>query len=273
MVPRAGRRWEGKVSFTVISQLCDAFFLTKTTCLVDYSRGVDVEEVAGRVQIGAQLLRDAETRVAEAVGAAGPGQPEPVLLESIQSLPRQNGDGTLLAVVPIPGTGTSMAIVGYPVTVPGTAPPSVLPGTAGIVDGRAGLLLDHDQRRVWVNGAARLPVGAPVDGVQPCRPGAAGLAARLHRGQPHGRRPRQPPAPQARPRLRQVPRHRVPRRLPVPPLSRPLTPRPTPSAPPRRPHPVGPTPHGCGSHVAVATWLPHPFGDDGSRPVITARNQ
>jgi hypothetical protein len=114
---------------------------------------VDVEEVAGRVQIGAQLLRDAETRVAEAVGAAGPGQPEPVLLESIQSLPRQNGDGTLLAVVPIPGTGTSMAIVGYPVTVPGTAPPSVLPGTAGIVDGRAGLLLDHDQRRVWVNGA------------------------------------------------------------------------------------------------------------------------
>ena len=46
--------------------------------------------------------------------------------------------GTLLAVVPIPGTGTSLAIVGYP--VPG-------PGAGG------GLLLDHDQRRVWADGS------------------------------------------------------------------------------------------------------------------------
>ena len=69
-------------------------------------------------------------------------------------MPRQNGDGTLLAVVPIPGTGTSMAIVGYPVTVPGVVQSSALP-TAGAqaVGERSGLLLDHDQRRVWVDGA------------------------------------------------------------------------------------------------------------------------
>jgi DNA-binding response OmpR family regulator len=58
-------------------------------------------------------------------------------------------DGTLLAVVPIPGTGKSLAIVGYPVTAPRLpdeeAPPAVS-------DGRAGLLLDHEQRRVWADG-------------------------------------------------------------------------------------------------------------------------
>ena len=69
-------------------------------------------------------------------------------------MPRQNGDGTLLAVVPIPGTGTSMAIVGYPVTVPGAMPSSALPAAGTQTVGqRSGLLLDHDQRRVWVDGA------------------------------------------------------------------------------------------------------------------------
>jgi hypothetical protein len=81
---------------------------------------------------------------------------------------RQPGaDGTLLAVVPIPGTGTSLAIVGYPVTAPvstpfpagtvpaGTVPAGPVPGDiAGRPAGeRPGLLLDHDQRRVWVDGA------------------------------------------------------------------------------------------------------------------------
>ena len=64
------------------------------------------------------------------------------------AVPPQGTDGTLLAVVPIPGTGTSLAIVGYPVTAQGAlggvpAPPE---------EGRPGLLLDHDQRRLWVNG-------------------------------------------------------------------------------------------------------------------------
>ena len=62
--------------------------------------------------------------------------------------PARNTDGTLLAVVPIPGTGTSLAIVGYPVTaVPGRGTAAAAPGA------HAGLVLDHDQRRVWADGA------------------------------------------------------------------------------------------------------------------------
>jgi len=99
------------------------------------------------VQIGAQLLGGAEAR-----DATDPGRPE-----SEHPVSRAKADGTLLAVVPIPGTGTSMAIVGYPVTAPGSVPAAVAVG--GGVDGaeqragRTGLLLDHDQRRVWVDGA------------------------------------------------------------------------------------------------------------------------
>jgi hypothetical protein len=81
-------------------------------------------------------------------------------------------DGTLLAVVPIPGTGTSLAIVGYPVAPGGTVPVGQVPeglvrdghalvgaalagpGAAGRPAGeRSGLLLDHEQRRVLVDGA------------------------------------------------------------------------------------------------------------------------
>ncbi len=73
-------------------------------------------------------------------------------------------DGTLLAVVPIPGTGTSLAIVGYPVTTPGTlaglVPTAGSPSGGGAAGGvavgtgeRPGLMLDHEQRRVWVDGA------------------------------------------------------------------------------------------------------------------------
>jgi DNA-binding response OmpR family regulator len=66
-------------------------------------------------------------------------------------------DGTLLAIVPIPGTGTSLAIVGYPVSnaaagLPGDAGnPAAGDGEAG-VPAAAGLLLDHEQRRVWADG-------------------------------------------------------------------------------------------------------------------------
>jgi hypothetical protein len=83
---------------------------------------------------------------------------------------RQPGaDGTLLAVVPIPGTGTSLAIVGYPVTAPGSIVAAAGPFSVGLTPGgpvlngtpaagqpageRHGLLLDHDQRRVWADGA------------------------------------------------------------------------------------------------------------------------
>jgi hypothetical protein len=84
------------------------------------------------MQIGTRLLGSAQTT------PANPESPPPP-------------DGTLLAVVPIPGTGTSLAIVGYPVTTgPGTPGVSVSPDEA---DGHTGLLLDHDQRRVFVDGA------------------------------------------------------------------------------------------------------------------------
>jgi hypothetical protein len=97
------------------------------------------------VQIGAQLLGGVE-----AWEVADPGQPGPEY-----ATPGQKSDGTLLAVVPIPGTGTSMAIVGYPVTAPGGAPSMGSPGVDAPerAPGRIGLLLDHDQRRVWVDGA------------------------------------------------------------------------------------------------------------------------
>jgi DNA-binding response OmpR family regulator len=84
------------------------------------------------------LGRAEATAVAQAPGA----EPLP--------LPGPGADGTLLAVVPIPGTRTSLAIVGYPVTMPGDAPAAQPAGQP--VGERPGLLLDHDQRRVWVGG-------------------------------------------------------------------------------------------------------------------------
>ena len=82
------------------------------------------------MQIGTRLLGRAEA----AVPASAPA----------------SADGTLLAVVPIPGTGTSLAIVGYPVSAPGAV--SAGYGRADTADVRTGLMLDHDQRRVWVDG-------------------------------------------------------------------------------------------------------------------------
>jgi Transcriptional regulatory protein, C terminal len=95
------------------------------------------------VQIGTRLLPRPEADLlgaVESAAVAGPG-----------------ADGTLLAIVPIPGTGTSLAIVGYPVS--GEVVPSEDgAGNRGTGDGEVqipaatGLLLDHDQRRVWADG-------------------------------------------------------------------------------------------------------------------------
>ena len=93
-----------------------------------------IREVTARVRIGTQLLGQADE------------QPVP----RVPPVPRQGADGTLLAVVPIPGTGTSLAIVGYPVAGPDGTPEEA---TAAMADGvRTGLLLDHDARRVWADG-------------------------------------------------------------------------------------------------------------------------
>jgi hypothetical protein len=123
--------------------------------------------VAAHVQIGTRVLGRAEADT----GPDGAG-PEPADLSgSLPAvLPRPGGEGTLLAVVPIPGTGTSLAIVGYPVTAPGgplsaaygdaasdavlppgrLPPGTFIPGQAG--NEQSGLFLDHEQRRVWVDG-------------------------------------------------------------------------------------------------------------------------
>jgi DNA-binding response OmpR family regulator len=89
-----------------------------------------VREVTERVRIGTQLLGQADE-------------------QPVTPVPQQGADGTLLAVVPIPGTGTSLAIVGYPVAGPGVAPDEAAAPMEGV---RTGLLLDHEQRRVWADG-------------------------------------------------------------------------------------------------------------------------
>jgi DNA-binding winged helix-turn-helix (wHTH) protein len=82
---------------------------------------------------------------------AGPAQPWD------EQVPPPGRDATLLAVVPIPGTGTSLAIVGYAITTsaadlaaqpaPTARPPSGNPTSPG-----HGLLLDYTQRRVLIDG-------------------------------------------------------------------------------------------------------------------------
>jgi Transcriptional regulatory protein, C terminal len=144
--------------------------------------------VPGHVQIGTRMLGCAEADAGDGPGRAPGGAPageprgdEPARGDADRgearggehSAARQPGaDGTLLAVVPIPGTGTSLAIVGYPVTAPASGPAvavplgpipealvragQVLAGAAlagpGAAGERPGLLLDHEQRRVLVDG-------------------------------------------------------------------------------------------------------------------------
>ena len=82
---------------------------------------------------------------------AGPAQPWD------EQVPPPGRDATLLAVVPIPGTGTSLAIVGYAITTsaadPAARPASAAPPPSGDQASPGhGLLLDHAQRRVLIDG-------------------------------------------------------------------------------------------------------------------------
>ena len=129
----------------------------------------------GRAEADADDGPDGEPAAGEPLGGKQSGG-EPVSERAAARYP--GADGTLLAVVPIPGTGTSLAIVGYPVTahgsvvVPGTVPVGAVPDLlvrdgpvfdgpvfagAGVpgqaADGSPGLLLDQDQRRVWADGS------------------------------------------------------------------------------------------------------------------------
>jgi Transcriptional regulatory protein, C terminal len=117
-----------------------------------------------RMAIGTQLLDERNV-------PAGPERPwdqgDPVL---------PGRDGTLLAVVPLPGTGTSLAVVGYvvstgevkgatyPIAATATATdPAPAPATAHapaqtrardplIATRPIGLTIDDAQRRLWLDG-------------------------------------------------------------------------------------------------------------------------
>jgi len=122
--------------------------------------------VAGHVQIGARMLgragTDGDGRPWAETGAGAGVEVIAQASAATEAVRAPGADGTLLAVVPIPGTGTSLAIVGYPVTATGAA--GIAPDAVSAVldgpghgdpaaGGRPGLLLDHDQRRVWADGA------------------------------------------------------------------------------------------------------------------------
>jgi DNA-binding response OmpR family regulator len=90
--------------------------------------------------IGTHVLADGETvapdpwRPTEALPVRVPGE-----------------EGTLLAVVPLPGTGTSLAIVGYAVSTSDAAGAFQAPSEGAPDTPAPGLRLDHVQRRVWIN--------------------------------------------------------------------------------------------------------------------------
>jgi DNA-binding winged helix-turn-helix (wHTH) protein len=72
-----------------------------------------------------------------------------------EQVPPPGRDATLLAVVPIPGTGTSLAIVGYAITTAAAdlAAPAVQPSPGDQPSpGHGLLLLDHAQRRAVIDG-------------------------------------------------------------------------------------------------------------------------
>jgi DNA-binding winged helix-turn-helix (wHTH) protein len=94
---------------------------------------------AGYVTIGTQLL----SRPA----AQEPGRPWR------EHVPPPGRDATLLAVVPIPGTQTSLAIVGYAISTSGGPEPGPAADHPDLVaEPASGLLIDHVQRRVWIDG-------------------------------------------------------------------------------------------------------------------------
>jgi hypothetical protein len=75
-----------------------------------------------------------------------------------EQVPPAGGDATLLAVVPVPGTGTSLAIVAYAITTSAAIPaaPGHTPSghdSAGHAPSPGhGLRLEHGQRRAWTDG-------------------------------------------------------------------------------------------------------------------------
>jgi DNA-binding response OmpR family regulator len=70
-----------------------------------------------------------------------------------EHVPPPGRDATLLAVVPIPGTQTSLAIVGYAISTSGGPEPDPAAGQSDLLaEPASGLLVDHVQRRIWIDG-------------------------------------------------------------------------------------------------------------------------
>ena len=148
---------------------------------------------------------------------------------------RQARDGTLLAVVPIPGTRTSLAIVGYAIATSAgqaedahgraTQPaPCRLPGCSwttcsagsGPTVHEIPLTFQEFELLAFLS-AHPVTVFSRADLIEQVwrrNPGRDRRAVRA--GQPDRRRARQPGPAQARPAVRPVPGHRIPGWLPVP---------------------------------------------------------
>jgi hypothetical protein len=109
--------------------------LTKTTFLIDY-RCVSL----GYLAIGTQQ--------------PGLTATEEPCYQLDEHVPPPGRDATLLAVVPIPGTQTSLAIVGYAIRMSGEPEPRPAVREPDLVaEPASGLLIDHVQRRVWAGRA------------------------------------------------------------------------------------------------------------------------
>jgi hypothetical protein len=98
---------------------------------------------SGYVAIGTQLL-------SRPVPQSGP---EPDHHPWDERVPPPGEDATLLAVVPIPGTHTSLAIVGYAISTRDEPHPAA-DGIDPAADRDSGLLIDHVQRQAWAGGRA-----------------------------------------------------------------------------------------------------------------------
>ena len=98
----------------------------------------------------AAVLMSAAPLGAEARAAEPPDPHHPSDLPDERVPPGR--DATLLAVVPIPGTQTSLAIVGYVISTPGAPvhPPAASPPGPPEKTG-SGLVIDRVQRRVWAD--------------------------------------------------------------------------------------------------------------------------
>jgi hypothetical protein len=131
-------------------------FLTKTIFLMEYRK-----VSSGYVTVGTQLVSRPETLD----DLFSQPDAEPGGYPWDERVPPPGRDGTLLAIVPIPGTSTSLAIVGYAIATTSGAttsgattsgashqvrPAESDPATERRAD--AGLRLDHVQRRVWAGG-------------------------------------------------------------------------------------------------------------------------